>query len=83
MTSREEFYAGRTLNELNLYFRWTSFETGHLTSLLILGMALLQYAIEYLNMEELGEWLMLETGDLGIDDWRSWFEPVLSLVDPE
>src|SRR5947207_7369006 len=52
-SNREDFDTPRTLDGLDVYFTLTPSGLGYLTSLLILGMALLLYAIDHLEMEEL------------------------------
>jgi hypothetical protein len=58
--SKEEFSTPRAL-DLKIHFRMTS-SAGFRTSLLILGMSLLNFAIDKLGMEELKAWRNVEAG---------------------
>jgi hypothetical protein len=71
LRSRDEFVTPRAI-DLKIYLVESSRAIGFRTSLLILGMALLQFALDHLGMEELRIWRNVESG-LG-QGWEELFE---------
>ena len=64
-TNKISFCSARELNGVDIYFRQTREGTGHLTSLLVFGHVLLDYAVQKLKMTELVSWKLIEKGFMG------------------